>query len=225
VTTDVKTVDSATLQSLGLASPPKAKPATLGQEEFLKLMMTQLRNQDPFKPLESGEFLSQIAQFSTVTGIQDLQASFKTLSSSLYSNQALQASSLVGRTVLVPSASAALAAGGQVSGAVDLTSSTSQLVVGVYDGTGQLVRRISLGPQAAGQVSFAWDGLTDAGTAAAPGTYRVRAEAEIGGQAVAMDTLVASKVESVVLGGRDGGIRLNLSSLGGFDFSAVRQIM
>ncbi len=219
------TIDSATLQSLGLTSQPKAKSNSIGQDEFLKLMMTQLKNQDPMKPLESGEFLSQIAQFSTVSGIQDLQASFKTLSSSLYSNQALQASSLVGRTVLVPAASATLAAGGQVSGAVDLTASTSQLVVGVYDGTGQLVRRIPLGPQAAGQVSFNWDGLTDAGTVAAPGAYRVRAEAEVGGQNVAMDTLVSSKVESVVLGRQDGGIQLNLTGLGGVDFATVRQIM
>lgn len=220
------TVDTATLQSLGLtASQSKTKSNSIGQDEFLKLMMTQLKSQDPMKPLESGEFLSQIAQFSTVSGIQDLQASFKTLSGSIYSNQALQASSLVGRTVLVPSGSAALASGGSVSGAVDLTTSTSQLVVGVYDGTGQLVRRISLGPQAAGQVSFAWDGLTDAGTTAASGTYRVRAEAEVGGQAVAMDTLVASKVESVVLGRQDGGIQLNLTGLGGVDFATVRQIM
>lgn len=220
------TVDTATLQSLGLtASQSKTKSNSIGQDEFLKLMMTQLKSQDPMKPLESGEFLSQIAQFSTVSGIQDLQASFKTLSGSIYSNQALQASSLVGRTVLVPSGNAALASGGSVSGAVDLTTSTSQLVVGIYDSTGQLVRRISFGPQAAGQVSFAWDGLTDAGTTAASGTYRVRAEAEVGGQAVAMDTLVASKVESVVLGGQNGSIRLNLSGLGGVDFSAVKQIM
>lgn len=219
------TIDSATLQSLGLASQPKTKSNPIGQDEFLKLMMTQLKNQDPMKPLESGEFLSQIAQFSTVSGIQDLQASFKTLSGSIYSNQALQASSLVGRTVLVPAASAALAAGGQVSGAIDLTVSTSQLVVGVYDSTGQLVRRISLGPQAAGQIAFNWDGLTEAGTPAAAGTYRLRAEAEVGGQGVAMDTLVSSKVESVVLGSQDGGIQLNLTGLGGVDFSTVRQIM
>lgn len=220
------TVDSATLQSLGLtAGQSKTKSSSLGQDEFLKLMMTQLKNQDPMKPLDSGEFLSQIAQFGTVSGIQDLQASFKTLSSSIYSNQALQASSLVGRTVLVPSTNAALAAGGQVGGAVDLTSGTSQLVVGVYSSTGQLVRRISLGPQAAGQVAFTWNGLTDAGTPAAAGTYRLKAEAEVGGQNVAMNTLVSSRVESVVLGSKDGGIQLNLAGLGGVDFATVRQIM
>ncbi len=222
------TVDPATLQSLGLSSTStasKTKSSSIGQDEFLKLMMTQLKNQDPMKPLDSGEFLSQIAQFSTVSGIQDLQASFKTLSSSIYSNQALQASSLVGRTVLVPSTNAALVAGGQVNGAVDLTSGTPQLVVGVYSSTGQLVRRISLGPQAAGQIAFTWNGLTDAGTPAAAGTYRLKAEAEVGGQGVAMDTLVSSKVESVVLGSKDGGIQLNLTGLGGVDFATVRQIM
>ncbi len=219
------TVDPAVLQSLGLTRQPAAKSAKLGQDEFLKLMVTQLKNQDPMKPLASGEFLSQIAQFSTVTGIQDLEASFKTLSGSLYSNQALQASSLVGRTVLVPSAGGLLPSGGSLTGAVDLTAGTPQLTVGIYDGSGQLVRRMALGTQAAGQVSFSWDGRTDAGTQAAPGVYRMKAEAEVGGQSVAMDTLVASRVESVVLGQPGGGIQLNLTGLGGVDFAAVRQIM
>ena len=219
------TVDPAVLQSLGLARQPMAKSAKLGQDEFLKLMVTQLKNQDPMKPLASGEFLSQIAQFSTVTGIQDLQASFRALSGSLYSNQALQASSLVGRTVLVPSASGLLPSGGSLNGAVDLTAGTPQLTVGVYDSSGQLVRRMSLGTQASGQVSFSWNGLTDAGTQAAPGVYRMKAEAEIDGRSVAMDTLAASKVESVVLGQPGGGIQLNLTGLGSIDFAAVRQIM
>ena len=90
---------STALSSDRLKTEPKDK--SLGQDEFLELMMTQLQNQDPLNPAESGEFLSQIAQFGTVNGITELQQSFSTLASSLQSNQALQASTMVGRSVLV----------------------------------------------------------------------------------------------------------------------------
>ncbi|TAL42573.1 MAG: flagellar hook assembly protein FlgD, partial [Methylovulum sp.] len=75
------------------------KTTSLSQDEFLKLMTTQMTHQDPTKPMQNGEFLSQMAQFGTVSGIQDLQQSFKDFSASISSDQALQASSLVGRTV------------------------------------------------------------------------------------------------------------------------------
>jgi hypothetical protein len=98
-------IDATTLEQAGLARAPTADARAndkLGQEQFLKLMITQLNNQDPFKPLESGEFLGQLAQFGTVSGIQDLQQSFQGLAGSMQSNQALQAAGLVGRSVYVP---------------------------------------------------------------------------------------------------------------------------
>ena len=98
------TVDQAKLESLGLAQKkPRVDKKEMGQEDFLKLMTTQLQNQDPMKPMENGDFLAQIAQFSTVDGIGKLQESFEALSGSLHSNQALQASGLIGRNVMVPS--------------------------------------------------------------------------------------------------------------------------
>lgn len=207
----------------GAAAPQQT--ARLGQEDFFKLLITQLRNQDPLKPLASGEFLSQIAQFSTVSGVQDLQRSFRELAGSLYSSQALQASALVGRTVYLPGPDAALdASGAGVSGQVELAASTGGLTVGIYDGAGSLVRRLALGPQPAGTVAFHWDGLTDAGTPAAPGVYRIKAEAVVGGENVAVDTLVAARVESVTLGHAGQGITLNLPGLGAVDFSQVRRI-
>src|SRR5690625_1502858 len=78
-------------------------PGEIGQEDFLKLMVTQLQNQDPFSPMENGEFLAQIAQFTTATGIQELQQSFERFSSNIKTEQALQAASLVGRNVVVES--------------------------------------------------------------------------------------------------------------------------
>ncbi len=221
----VNRLENSNLPGSGLHTAKPSQATRLGQEDFFRLLITQLRNQDPFKPLASGEFLSQIAQFSTVAGVQDLQQSFEQLAGSLYSSQALQASALVGRTVYLPGSDIALdASGGGVSAQVELGSSTGGLTVGIYDGTGSLVRRLVLGPQPAGPVAFHWDGMTEAGTPAAPGVYRIKAEAMVDGKNVAVDTLVAARVESVTLGRAGQGITLNLSGLGAVDFAQVRRI-
>lgn len=196
----------------------------LGQADFLKLMTTQLQNQDPFKPMENGDFLTQIAQFSTVSGIGDLQTSFDKLGESLVSNQALQAANLVGRKVLAPTGLAALPQGGSVQGTVELPSASNNVVISVVAPTGQVVRRLEMGPQAAGSVAFKWDGLKDDGQFAAPGTYLISAEAAFDGRNEAAEALVASQVRSVTLG-NDGGLLLDLEGVGPLDFSQVRQIL
>ena len=196
----------------------------LGQEEFLELMTAQLQNQDPMKPMESGEFLTQIAQFSTVEGVGDLNEAFATLSQSLVSNQALQAANLVGRSVLAPTGLAALSEGGTISGAVDLPAASNDVAVNVYDQSGQLVRRLDLGSQAAGSASFQWDGLRDDGQFAPPGTYFVSAEASVDGRTEAVDTLLESRVRSVTLS-NSGGLLLDLEGVGSLDFSEVAQIL
>jgi flagellar basal-body rod modification protein FlgD len=197
----------------------------LGQQEFFELMVTQLRNQDPFKPLESGEFLGQIAQFSTVSGINDLKSTVSDLAATMYSNQALQASSLVGRTVMVPGSRAELPAAGNLRGAVELGSGVTELRVDIVDGAGRLARTLKLGPQAAGSVVFEWDGRTESGTPAAPGVYTVLATAGSADGNVALDTLMVNRVEGVRLGGASGGITLALGKLGDVDLRQVRQVM
>lgn len=218
-------IDHSILDSLGVTAPIEAKPRDkLGQDDFLKLMITQLRNQDPMKPMQNGEFLGQIAQFGTVSGIQDLQKSFADFSGSIVSNQALQAAGLVGRTVRVESMAGHLPAGGALEGALQVPSSSSDVTVSIYDASGQLVRRLSLGPQPAGEAVFRWDGLRDDGTFAAPGVYALRAEAAYGDAQEALATTVNARVDSVTLGA-GGGMSLALAGLGSADFSSVRQIM
>jgi flagellar basal-body rod modification protein FlgD len=196
----------------------------LGQEQFLELMTAQLQNQDPFKPMESGDFLSQIAQFSTVEGIGDLNDAFSGLSQSLVSNQALQATNLVGREVLAPTGVAALGTGGTIRGNVELPAASGEVVVNVYDQAGQVVRRLELGSQAAGPVAFQWDGLKNDGQFASPGSYFISAEASIDGQFESVETLLASEVRSVTLS-NSGGLLLDLDGIGSLDFSEVRQIL
>jgi flagellar basal-body rod modification protein FlgD len=219
----VAAVASSSFSELGLAlRSPEKKADALGQQDFLKLMTTQLTNQDPTKPLESNEFLGQLAQFSTVSGIQGLQESFSSLSASLASSQSLQAAGLVGHGVLVPSDTGYLDPDLGMSGAVELDHA-GQLVVEFRDATGQVQRRIDYGQQAAGLAYFQWDGHDGAGNALQAGHYTLRATVTSGGATQAAETLAAAAVQSVSIG--SSGLALQLGGLGEVPFSSVRQIL
>lgn len=213
---------------LGLAADtrqagPTSRADELGLGTFLKLMVTQLNNQDPFKPMENGEFLGQIAQFASVSGLDKLNNSFDELSGSITSGQALQAGSLVGREVLAPTDAGYLPAGGSLRGQVTLEQSSPQVVLRVTDRVGQLVREMPLGAVPAGPLNFAWDGLDESGGYAAPGVYQVSVEAVQDDRSEDLFTQVFSRVESVNLGGRNG-LMLNLEGLGPIAFNSVQQI-
>jgi flagellar basal-body rod modification protein FlgD len=215
--------DSLDLRGLGL-EPPTAGPSggDLGQEDFLSLMITQLKNQDPFKPLESGEFLGQLAQFGTVSGLAELKTAFGELSTSLVSNQALQAASLVGRTALVEGDTAALADGATLEGAVELPAAASALRVEIRDASGEVVRELAFGARSSGLARFTWDGMNDAGEPAGAGQHTVVAEYTANGEAAAAPTLVVAPIESVVFGAQ--GFTVQLGGLGELPFSAIREV-
>jgi flagellar basal-body rod modification protein FlgD len=217
-----------TIKALGLsvAEPAPAKKQALGQEEFLKLMTTQLTHQDPSKPMENGDFLAQMAQFGTVSGIQDLQNSFKSFAESISSDQALQASSLVGRWVSAPSSQGLLSAGGDIKGQLELTGSSANVAVKIVDAsTGETIRNLSLGSHSQGAVPFAWDGMAEDGLPANPGVYKIEATGTIDGKNTALATQVYSKVDSVVLGNAQQAMRVNLQGLGAVDFNQIKQIL
>jgi flagellar basal-body rod modification protein FlgD len=211
------------LDQLGLSRKPEKKNSNeLGADAFMKLMLTQMQNQDPLSPMENGDFLAQIAQFSTVSGIKELNTAFSGLSSAMQSNQALQASTLVGRTVLVPSDKMTLNSDGEVNGTVFAPANANHMKVHVYQ-SGELVKTIQLGEQPAGDIDFTWDGTKDDGSKAAAGTYEIKAEASFGGEMQALETFVYDKVQSVDLG-YGQGIRVNLAALGTASFGDVIQI-
>jgi len=210
------------LGGLGLEVPLTVREGDLGQEDFLHLMLTQLKNQDPFKPMESGEFLGQIAQFGTVQGLAGLQTSFDSLSSSLVSNQALQAATLVGRSALVQTSTIGIAAGQSVTGAIDLPAASAGVRLAIRDATGQTVRTVQLGAQPQGLASFTWDGLADDGTAVPAGRYTFDAAYSSGTESVVADTLLRAPIDSVLLGA--DGFDVELRGIGELPFSAVREI-
>lgn len=197
----------------------------LGQEDFLRLMLAQLRHQDPLSPMQSGEFLTQIAQFTTATGVGKLQSAFEGFEDTMQAGQALRAASLVGRKVMVSSSTGYLPPDQPMTGSVQVPAAVENLAVTVRDSAGQVVRRIEFGSQTAGDVPFAWDGRGADGERLPAGSYRVSAQTEIAGEPFALEVLSAAEVRSVLLTRGDEPPRLNLEGLGELSLAAVRQVL
>lgn len=215
-----------TIQQLGLTSA-EVKPSPkqeLGQDQFLKLMTTQMTHQDPTSPMENGDFLAQMAQFSTVEGIGALNDSFEGLASSMTSNQSLQAAGLVGNSVSYVGREGILSVDKPLKGSVDLKGATAQLTVEITDKSGRLVKSLNLGQQAAGKVEFEWDGLLDDESYALPDSYYVDAQAVIHDKNTALETQMYAEVESVDLGNVQKGVLLNLGGLGQVQLGDIKQI-
>jgi flagellar basal-body rod modification protein FlgD len=195
----------------------------LGQNEFLHLMIAQLRNQDPFKPTDPTQFLSQLAQFSQVTSMQNVQSSIETLAGSLRSTQVLNGTSLVGHDVLAPATSNTIEAGAQVKGAAEVPKGASAVDVVVRDSAGALVRRFSM-PTGSGLQEFTWDGLDAQGNAVPAGTYDFEIIANVGGESIALDPMITTRVSSVTIDPSSGSLTLNTST-GAVPITDVRRVL
>jgi flagellar basal-body rod modification protein FlgD len=199
------------------------KKDQLGQAEFLELMIAQLKNQDPFKAMDPSQFLGQLAQFGTVSGISEMKEAFGTLSDAMRSSQVLDGATMVGREVLLPSDEVMLQAEGSVKGAVDVPTGTNALQVNIRDANGALVRRMTL-PTASGLQEFSWDGVADNGTRAPAGEYTFEAVANVAGKSGSLEMLMAGRVNSVTIDAATG-LTLNTSNLGSRSLSDVRRVM
>lgn len=211
--------------SLSGQSAPAAAAARerLGQKDFIELMLAQFTNQDPLKPLDGTQFIGQLAQFSTVTGIEEMGTSLKSLADSLRSEQMLAGAALVGRQVLVPSSRAVLGGAGDVSGSVEVPEGVQQVLVTVRDAAGQIVRQMTV-EAGAGLVDFRWDGTTDAGRRAPPGDYSFGAIASGGGRSVSLPLMFDDEVRSVTLDTSGRQLVLNTTHHGPVQLADVRRI-
>ncbi len=198
----------------------------LGKNEFLELLVAQLNNQNPLDPQDNGEFISQLAQFSSLEGIENLNSSMGDILSSVHSSQALQASSLVGRNVIFAGDQALVDTEAQADfqGSVLVPQSSSNVYVGIYNEAGTLVNRINLGSQGAGQQSFSWDGTNSDGELMPPGKYTFKAEGTFEGETQGLYTMLPAKVESVTLSQQGGDMLLNIAGLGTLPLSQVQII-
>ena len=195
----------------------------LGKNEFMELMLAQLKHQNPLEPQDNGEFIAQLAQFSSLEEMQSLSSTVEVVVTQFRSTQALQASAMVGKTVLAPSDVGVLGADGEISGAIEVPASTSGVVLSVYSSSGELIRQMELGSASAGQMSFVWDGKDGNGSDMPEGTYQMVAQASYPEGTEQLSTLVSANVDSVSLG-QGGSITLNLAGMGSIALSDVQQV-
>ena len=204
------------LQKLGVNKTDDAKKANkdqLGQEDFLKLMTTQLQNQDPFAPMENAEFIAQMAQFSTVTGITDMAESLKGLSGQLKEFRIATASSLLGSSVMVPGNIARPDVNGEIHGMIDLPSTSTMTQLTFSDANGTPIHNIDLGPRQAGLVGFSWDDIpSDVLASGAP--LRVDVYADLGKGMENLTPSVFAEVFSTSVGDDETGVMLDVRDYG-----------
>ena len=176
---------------------PSEGPKELGQEYYLRLMVAQIENQDPFQPMANGEFIAELAQFGTVSGINELKGTVEQLGASLLSNATLSAASLLGKSVLVGGNSFKLGAEGGATGFVESDSFGGTAKVEIFNSFGEPVRELSVDLTEAGANAFEWDGLNDAGEPVEEGVYSFRATLQVGEEELALATQVKNLISSV----------------------------
>jgi flagellar basal-body rod modification protein FlgD len=214
---------SSATSAAGAAGATSSSIGGLTMNDFLTLMTAQLQNQDPLNPTDSNQFLSQLSELSTVEGISQLNTSMTSLSNSMISSQALTAASLVGKGVLAPASSAFYTSGTAMTGAVQVPSGATNVVLSVTNSGGALVDQMNV-PASAGSQTFSWNGLGSDGKALPSGTYAIAATAQVGGASQAATTLINGTVTSVTLGATGASPTLNTTQLGPVPLSSVQQI-
>jgi flagellar basal-body rod modification protein FlgD len=183
----------------------------LTQADFFALLTKELSHQDPTKPVENNEMISQMTAFSTTDGVSKLNEQFTTFASSMSSSQALQASSLVGRSVLVDENVFGMEEGETVKGKLVTDLPASNVNIYVENAAGEIVQTVPVGSVEEGEFTFSWDGQTSKGEAAPEGAYRFRIAGLVDGEASELQAMTYRKVESVTLAGAGGNIVLNLN--------------
>ena len=196
----------------------------LDQEDFFALLSQQLAYQDPFKPVDNAQMVAQMASFTTAEGIAEMGKQFESMNSIMSSTQALQASGLVGRNVLVPTDQGHLAKGKALEGVAISAQPMQNLSIRIEDEKGNLIKVIKMDDQPAGNVRYSWDGKNEAGDLMPPGNYKVKANARINGESTDLPIANYAHVESVSLAGGANGVVLNLQGVGSVMLSDVLEV-
>lgn len=194
----------------------------MGQDQFLELLVAQLNNQNPLDPQDNGDFIAELAQFSSVEGIDRLNTSVDSMLSDYKSNQALQASSLVGRNVVVPTNTAYWTGDGSVNATVDVPAGATNVMMDIKNASGVLVAQIPMADALPGENGVIWDGRDEAGNLLPAGSYSLTATGLVEGESQGLNVYGSAKVQSVTLTG--GELQLNIAGIGKMSLSEVREI-
>lgn len=210
-----------------ILSAPAAKTSTSStvdaQDRFLKLLVTQMQNQDPLNPMDNGQVTTQLAQLNTVTGIEQLNKTLGQMAASSAAQQSLQAAMLVGRDVLVGGNQLNFV-GQTMTFGVDLPQAVDGATINISDSKGDVVGSFQTGTQPQGATTLQWDGLDASGKALPAGKYVISAKANSGSTAVTATTLIGGKVQSVG-SAADGSIQLQIAGAGNVGIADVKRFL
>ena len=220
----------STLNALGIKRSTAADASTnskgvgeMNQNDFISLMIAQMKNQDPFDPVDNTQMVAQMAQFSSLAGISEMSSTLKSISEKLGASTAGDALAYVGKTVLTEGDTAYPRTSGGFAGGVELDAAATAVRLTIANANGEVVKSVDLGAHAAGTVNFDWDGTTEAGEPAGDGPFTITAHARDGAKTVASRTLVWAPVTSVSM--PSGGTPiLSLLGVGNVSPAAVRAI-
>jgi flagellar basal-body rod modification protein FlgD len=201
----------------------KAQSQTLTQADFLQLMTAQLKQQDPFNPVDNTQMVAQMAQFSSVAGISQMNSTLTAIADKLGAGSASDALSYVGKNVLTAGNVAYPNTSGGLQGAVQLAGPASDVTVSIADSGGNILKTMSLGPQDAGKVDFSWDGTTNGGAPAGAGPFTISTYAQNNGTTVGSHSLVWAPVAAVSMPS-DGEAQLTLPGVGQIPVSDVVEV-
>lgn len=219
------TVDSATIDP-SLMTTMNGSKTTKGsvqeaQDRFMTLLVSQLRNQDPLNPMDNAQVTSQMAQLSTVSGIEKMNQTIESLNKSYQVSQGMQASQMIGHGVLVPGNSLPMASG-KAAMSYELTDAADAVNVTIRDSSGNTVRKLSAGAQQSGSNTLQWDGKDDNGKLLADGNFTYEVAATKADKKVAVTQLGIGVVNSVSVA--SNGVKLSVSNIGEIDMNNVRKI-
>lgn len=218
--------DVAGIRSLqDLSAPPepdRGADEELGRTAFLELMIAQISNQDPLEPAKNEAFIAQLAQFSSVEGIQNLNESMDSLVGSIRSSMTMNAAGLVGRNVLIPTEQTALNTDGGIAGMVSLPDAVSELVIEIQNQQGQVVHKREFGARPAGEQRFSWDGLNEQGAPVPNEFYRVVAYGDVGGLQQQVEVSLPDQIVSVSI--ESAGLIANLAGGGSVPTTQIKEI-
>ena len=214
-------VSANLLASVNGAKNTESDSIQSAQDRFMKLLVTQMKNQDPLNPMDNAQVTSQLAQLSTVTGIDKMNNTLETFMANMQSSQSLQMSNLIGHDVLVDGNDISFDGTGGYFG-VELPTSTDDLTITITDTAGNPVRKISLGKQPDGILPLSWDGYSDAGEKLDIGDYKFNVSTVVNGKEGTAQGLSLTQINSISANGT--GIKLNLNNADTVTSTDLKQI-
>lgn len=206
-------------------NPLTMNKSELSQESFMKLLLTQLKMQNPLNPFDASTMMQQMSQLTGLSATQDLAKSVDVFKSSLGTSQVLEASHLVGKDVQVNSRILQLDTMHQGKAAVTVPQGVESIEVSISDTSGKTLRTLKLHTASEGNLDFTWDGLDENGKVMDPGFYTFSAQGVVAGQSIPLATQATVKVGSVALDRTNGIVMLNIEGLGGISMSDVVNIL